>query len=495
MSSRKTRREFLITAGTGVAVGLLSPGMGRAQAPTAAALRTRKNVMSTAAQSDLASLSKGVAAMKKLFGDNPKDPRGWVSQAFIHGNCTRFTSCQHGNWYFPPWHRSFVYYFEQLIQFFSGDNSFALPYWDWSRTITVPASFYGSGNPLDDDISLRPQCGSSAPTAGRGVSQTTPFSQADLDNYVGPRKINEIQSNPDYATYGGANRGAGALEVTPHNFIHRWVGGIEDGGRKVSNMVQTYSPTDPIFWMHHCNLDRLYSNWLARGFKPPINTPAWRDKSFNDFFDKNGNQVGKEFTCGMTVDSKVMGYVYDTALDMPQALAAQKLGTGREEVRGSVSASKAAAKAGVLSFVTDAAPSKQTRQFLNAAAVGADDHVVRLTIEGLKKPKEQNTGVHVFIGPGVTAETPTTAPGYVGSFTFFEGEVDGDGGGHQHTKTVLFNASKALQNLYGDTSLPEGVNLTVSLVTRPLTEVVESFATVEEVQPDRIQIDVVDLDA
>jgi hypothetical protein len=364
----------------------------------------------------------------------------------------------------------------------------------------VPASFYGAGNALDDDLSLKnppspPVICSNAPTAGRGVAPTTQFTQGDLDTYVGLRKINEIQSNPDYATYGGASFGTGALEATPHNFIHRWVGGIAGGGRKVSNMVQTFSPMDPIFWLHHCNIDRLYSNWLARGFRPPSTVPAWRDKSFNDFYDKDRRRVGAEFTCGMTVNSEVMGYVYDTLLAMPRTLATESVRSGKEEVRGTVSASKAVAKAGVLSFVTDAAPSTETRQFLNAAAVGAADHVVRLIIHNVKKPKEQNTSVHVFIGPNVTAETPITAPGYVGSFTFFEGELEGDAGGHHHGRTVLFNASDALRDLYGDTSLPEGVNLTVSLVTRPLTAGVKSFATVEEVRPDRIQIDVVDLDA
>lgn len=499
MSSSKTRREFLITAGTGVAAGLLASKTSRAQAPPAAPLRVRKNVVSTAAQKDLDSLRKGVAEMKKRFKENRNDPRGWVSQAFIHGNCTQFTFCRHGNWYFAPWHRFLVYYFEQLIQFFSGDSNFALPYWDWSRTNSVPASFYGSGNALDDDISLKtppppiPTICSNAPTAGRGVAQTAKFTQADLDTYVGSKKINDIQSNPDFATYGGAVSGTGALEGTPHNFIHRWVGGVAGGGRKVSNMVQFFSPMDPIFWMHHCNIDRLYSNWLARGFNPPIKFPVWRDQSFNDFYDKDGKKVGAEFTCGMTVDSKVMGYVYDTLLAMPQALTRQSRGSGNEEVRGSVSASKATAKAGVLSFVTDAAPSTETRQFLNAAAVGAADNVVRLTIQNVKKPKEQSTSVHVFIGPNVTAETPITAPGYVGTFTFFEGE--GDGGGHQHGRTLLFNASEAFRDLYGDTSLPEGANLTVSLVTRPLAAGVKSFATVEEIRPDRIQIDVVDLNA
>src|ERR1051326_2655524 len=155
MSNSKTRREFLITAGTGVAVGLLSPSLSPLLAQAGSALRVRKNVMSTAAQRDLASLKKGVDEMKKLFKANQNDPRGWVKQAFLHGNCTRFTYCQHGNWYFPPWHRSYIYYFEQLIQFFSGDSSFALPNWDWSRPISVPGSFYGAGNPLDDDISLK----------------------------------------------------------------------------------------------------------------------------------------------------------------------------------------------------------------------------------------------------------------------------------------------------------------------------------------------------
>jgi tyrosinase len=504
----KNRREFLITASTGVAAGLLLPKFAMAQGPSVAATaapRVRKNVMSSAAAHDLASLRTGVAAMKQLFKNDQSDPRGWVFQAFIHGNCTRFTDCQHGNWYFPPWHRSFIYYFEALIQFFANDPNFALPYWDWSRTHSVPASFYiGS---LDDDISLKTPpppiktiC-SSAPTAGRGVSQTTEFTPGDLDAYVGLKRINTIQSNPDYTTYGGGNPGTGALEATPHNFVHRWVGGIAGGGRKVSNMVQTFSPMDPIFWLHHCNIDRLYSNWLARGFAPPTNKPAWNDKSFNNFYDKNKNKVGSQFTCGMTIDSRVMGYVYDTLAAMPMALSIQKHGSGNDEVRASVAASKATVKAGVLSFVTDAPPPAETRQLMTEAAIGTADQVVRLAILNVKKPKEQNTGVHVFIGPNITADTPITAPGYVGSFTFFEGELPGDANHaddtdeHHHGRTVLFNATEALRDLYGDTNLPEGVNLTVSMVTRPLTAGVKSFATVEEIRPDRIQLDVVNLNA
>jgi hypothetical protein len=434
-------------------------------------------------------LRKGVDALKKLAATKPSDPRGWVLQAFIHGDCDRFTFCQHGNWYFAPWHRSYIYYFEQLIQQFSGNPAFALPYWDWSRIHGVPASFYGSGNPLDDGVSIRPKC-ASAPTAGRGRSVKSKFSTADLNTYVGTTVINRIQQNPDFATYGGSDSGAGELERTPHNFIHRWV-----GGSKFSNMVQYFSPLDPIFWLHHCNLDRLYSNWLARPGHIPPSESQWRDKSFNDFYDRDGNQVGKEFTCGMTLDSKVMGYVYDQTLAMPQALTERAPAAGRQEVVASVAASKATRNAGVLSFTTDAPPPTPTRLSLNAAAVGAGGYVVRLRIEGVKTPKRQNTGVQVFLGPGVTPDTPVTAPGYVGSFTFFDGQ--GDGGGHQHEgpRNVLLNATDAFKRLYGDTSLPENTNLSVSFVSRALFEGVAAFAAVEEIQPDRIQIDVVNLNA
>lgn len=504
MSSSKSRREFLITAGTGVAVGLLSPRMGGAQTPaqnpsqpppqaSSNALRVRKNVVSSAARSDLESLAKGVDAMKKLIQSNPSDPRGWILQAFIHGDCNQFTDCQHGNWYFPPWHRSYIYYFEQLIQFFSGNPNFALPYWDWTRTHGVPASFYGSGNPLDDTISVRSQCGPGAPTAGRGRTASEQFSQRDLDTYVGPTVISSILNNPDYATFGGGNPGTGRLEGTPHNFVHRWV-----GGPKQSNMVQTFSPLDPIFWMHHCNIDRLYSIWLSIPGHNPPGQSAWRDKSFNDFYDSKGNQVGSQFTCAMTVDSKVMGYVYDQTLQLPKALAERARAVTRQEVVETVAASKSTVKDGVLSFVTDTAPAPQTRQLMNAAAFGVGDHVVRLRIEGVDKPEQQNTAVHVFLGPKINPDTPTTTPGYVGSFTFFEGHGKGHAGGEhqQHgSRTVLLDASEALRELYGDVSLPEGGNLQVSIVTQPLYEDAKGHARVEEIQPDRIQFEVVDLDA
>lgn len=483
-----TRRDFMITAGTGIVAGLLSARGGFAQVAAAPKIRIRKNVVSAAAASDLQSLKTGVAAMKKLAQSNPNDPRGWINQAFIHGNCGRFTFCQHGNWYFPPWHRSFIYYYEELIRFYSGNEDFALPYWDWSRTHSVPGSFYGSGNPLDDNVSIASSC-QGAPSAGRGRSATDQFSQNDLDTFVGPAVINRIQRNPDYATYGGGQPGTGALEATPHNFIHRWV-----GGPKGSNMVQTFSPLDPIFWLHHCNIDRLYSNWLSQSGHNPPPQSAWQSKSFNDFFDRNGRPAGSQFTCGMTVDSTVMGYTYDVALALPASVIATRRARRipvAAQVLATSAASESAIRSGVLSFVVKS-PARNTRQVMNAAVTNAANYVVRLRLEGVKTPARQNTGVQVFIGAGVTPGTPTTAPGYVGSFTFFKGDLGG-GADHHGSDTVLLDATEALQLLHGDASLPADQDLTVSIVTRPLYDDAGAQATVDEVKPDKIHFDVVDL--
>ncbi len=189
------------------------------------------------------------------------------------------------------------------------------------------------------------------------------------------------------------------------------------------------------------------------------------------------------------------GYVYDQTMDRSLTLKAGPRSSGAgAQVVASVVAAKATKRAGVLAFVSDAAPPPDARPIMNATALGVGGYVVRLRLEGVKVPARQNTAVHVFLGPDIVADTPIPAPGYVGSFTFFEGQQE-SGAGHAHARNLLLNASDALRRLYGDTSLPEAVNVTVSIMTRPLYTAVSAFGTIEEIQPDRAQLDVVNLNA
>jgi hypothetical protein len=44
---------------------------------------------------------------------------------------------------------------------------------------------------------------------------------------------------------------------TPHNSIHDIIGG--DGGNMSDISISAF---DPLFWLHHCNMDRFFYNWL-----------------------------------------------------------------------------------------------------------------------------------------------------------------------------------------------------------------------------------------
>lgn len=56
---------------------------------------------------------------------------------------------------------------------------------------------------------------------------------------------------------------------TPHNSIHDILGG--DGGNMSDISISAF---DPIFWLHHCNMDRFFYNWLFNAtdkFKNTLN--------------------------------------------------------------------------------------------------------------------------------------------------------------------------------------------------------------------------------
>ena len=96
-----------------------------------------------------------VSAMKALPAG---DRRNWERQATIH-----FDFCPHGNWWFLPWHRVYLFYFERICRKLSGYDEFALPYWNWTTHPSIPAAFWGAGNPL-----FEPR--TATPAAGRGSS-------------------------------------------------------------------------------------------------------------------------------------------------------------------------------------------------------------------------------------------------------------------------------------------------------------------------------------
>ncbi|MFC5461686.1 tyrosinase family protein [Massilia niabensis] len=158
---------------------------------------------------------------------NSADPRSWSYWTNIHIN-----RCPHGIAYFLSWHRGYLYHFERQLRLVANDARLVLPYWDYYSYATLPAEFTNasSTNPLY------------VPRLNTNVRQAltlAPFSNT-LTNFQ----------------RGLSNAFEPVLESAPHNPVHDIIGNV---------MATMQSPTDPIFWLHHANVDRLWAAWVNAG--------------------------------------------------------------------------------------------------------------------------------------------------------------------------------------------------------------------------------------
>jgi len=291
----------------------------------------------------LTAYERAIGTMRGLDppGGAPTDPIGWQFQAAIHGRADDngdpdtsnpfWCNCQHGSWFFLPWHRMYLAAFEQIIQFHLEDDQWALPYWyaidpDDARKAALPPAF------LDmtlNDNNLQTDERSQNAKAGRpfyGDIDPAQVGETVLQTLVAPR----YSSRSGQSTFGGGERAdlsfdggeRGLLENVPHGAVHSLVGNDYDEFGQLLDpgwMGSFYTAgLDPLFWLHHANIDRLWQVWLQLddSHTNPSGDSAFFDTSFT--FPAPG---GGEFTwsVGEVLDTEFLGYVYES-LDAPSAL-------------------------------------------------------------------------------------------------------------------------------------------------------------------------------
>jgi tyrosinase len=245
-----------------------------------------------------------VAAM----GAKPStDPTSWAYQAAIHGSTAApslplYNQCRHGGWFFVSWHRAYLYYFERIVRAQvvanKGPDTWALPYWNYDgggNHNELPPAFRdptrpnGSANPLF--VPGRKMTGS----AGLPPSVTSPAFAMGRPSFTGASEFGGGQT-PALGQFFGQT---GRLEETPHNDVHDLVGGIMGNPDTAA--------LDPIFWLHHANIDRLWWLWQQSHQNPA--DVAWRNASF-PFVDVGG--AAATTTCAGVEDTlHQLGYTYD----------------------------------------------------------------------------------------------------------------------------------------------------------------------------------------
>ncbi|GIG56919.1 hypothetical protein Lfu02_12910 [Longispora fulva] len=275
--------------------------------------------------------SIAVDAMTLRSAKDVLDPTGWTYQAAMHGTKTPnpkpgvlWNRCQHGSWFFYPWHRMYLYYFERIVRSVivrdhRGPADWALPYWNYlsgGPHAALPPAFREPSRDLGPNPLYRelrnttkgvdvnagdPITGVDVPGQPSVVSYERSFSYRNFwsDNWVGP-SFGGTQLKP--AQFGG---NPGQLEIYPHGVVHDAVGG-EHG---LMGNVRT-AASDPIFWLHHGNIDRMWELWLRRGEgRANPDHKDWRAQKF-EFYDEDGNR--QTMTAADVLDTaRQLGYRYD----------------------------------------------------------------------------------------------------------------------------------------------------------------------------------------
>jgi tyrosinase len=204
--------------------------------------------------------------------------------------------CQHRTWYFLPWHRGYLAAFEKImlaaIVRLGGPGDWALPYWNYSdatnpKARTFPAVFASKSWPDGDDNPLFVER-----RYGTG-NGTIVIRQQDVDIRSALREDTfagtSVGGSPGFGgaatpfQHSGNRRAEGLLEQQPHDIIHGLIGGLlNNDDSSVLNLGLMSHPgiaaLDPIFWLHHANIDRLWEVWLrrARVHENPTDR-AWLD--------------------------------------------------------------------------------------------------------------------------------------------------------------------------------------------------------------------------
>ncbi|MBI2689708.1 MAG: tyrosinase family protein [Acidobacteria bacterium] len=215
---------------------------------------------STLTASEITKLKNAYKAMRDLAVSDPADPRGFTHQANIHcHNCGGGGSSiqVHGTLRFLPWHRAYLYFHERILGHLIGDTNFRLPFWDWENPAhrKMPGAYTNPNNatnPLFNGTRALGPADDLDPTSGQPA---TALAQTNFNDF-----------SPE-------------LEGAPHGSVHVDVGG--DMGAFNS------AARDPIFYAHHSNVDKIWSDWMAADVTHTAPaTAAWQNQT-QGFFDEN----------------------------------------------------------------------------------------------------------------------------------------------------------------------------------------------------------------
>jgi hypothetical protein len=391
----------------------------------------------TAAQ--INSLRHGIQVM---MSRPASDPTSFAFQANIHGTYSNPTTgpetqswnnCEHGSYFFLSWHRMYLYFFDRILRAAAGDPNLVLPYWDWTNASqrTLPLPFRQPAN-SSNSLYIAPPNRPSALDAGTAslgagtVDYSVAFADTDFDS-----------PNGSGASFGGQiaspeqfNAPHGDFESQPHDVVHVALGGLMGDPNTAAE--------DPIFWLHHANIDRMWNRWIAQGGgRTDASDAAWLNTRFT-FYDEAGHAV---YLTGSEIIDTVgqLNYRYDddpTAMAQrfpqvketrefaePEPVSAagspESLSRGPEQtLAGSSPTAKRLGLAGATARV-QVPLTKDVVDKIRTLTANNATHKVFLRVDDIRYEKANGVYYEIYVNPPAEANLNIHTAGYVGNLALF----------------------------------------------------------------------------
>jgi len=194
---------------------------------------------------------------------------------------------QYQQWYFLPWHRLMLNQFEGVIREVLHDETFTLPYWNPvtgnDADLVLPAVFRAPGTTLYN--------GTRWPWVNGGE-------RIDI-LYRDWLSLDALNEDFYIDSPTGSHGFNPKLDTNPHFLTHLAVGGDMSDFATVGG--------DPLFYLHHANLDRIWESWNRLGHTNPTD-PKYLNRRFA-YGDRSGKRVDLPVSAADRVAQ--LGYEYD----------------------------------------------------------------------------------------------------------------------------------------------------------------------------------------
>lgn len=264
-------------------------------------------------------------SMAGLFALAASDPHSFASLAGFHGGPPT-SYCRHGAPGFFTWHRAYLIAVEDALRSVRCDV--VLPYWDWSSgpSTGVPAACRDatyvnrSGATVPNPLYAGP-ARFGGMTSRRGDINTTSYDDLAV-------QAQSAMTASDFVSFQNQMNNV-------HGAVH-----VRTGGDMANVPTAAF---DPIFYLHHANVDRLWANWQQSHPGPlPSSEATWQLQPFNRPFSTQW-QVGSDVESTATLGYRYLRWciylppirLWETvALKLPVSTR-QQVGTARLLVKTS----------------------------------------------------------------------------------------------------------------------------------------------------------------